>query len=57
MGFKFKPIDWKVKVYDYDKLDNETSDEDYDDYGEEECVSLSDMLPIESDAKEVEEGK
>ena len=57
MGFKFKPIDWKVKVYDYDKLDNETSDEDYDDYGEEECVSLSDMLPIESDAKEVGEGK
>ena len=57
MGLKFKPIDWKVKVYDYDKLDNETSDEDYDDYGEEECVSLSDMLPIASDAKEVEEGK
>ena len=27
-GFKFKPIDLKIKGYDYDKLRNETSDKD-----------------------------
>ena len=32
MDYKFKPINSKIKGYDYGKLYNETSDEDYDDY-------------------------
>ena len=35
LGFKYKPINLKVKGYEYDKFYNETSDEDYDDYYEE----------------------
>ena len=35
---------------------NETSDEDYDDYEEEECIDLSDMAPLEGDG-ELKEGK
>ena len=29
LGFKFKPINLKIKGYDYGKSYNETSDEDY----------------------------
>ena len=53
MSFKFKPINLKIKGYDYCKLYNETSDEDY----EEEYVDLSDMPPLESDEGKVKEGK
>ena len=58
MGFKFKPINLKIKGYDYDKLYYETSDEDYDDYddNEEEYIDLSGISPKESDG-EVKEGK
>ena len=35
LGFKYKPINLKVKGYEYDKFYNETSDEDYGDYDEE----------------------
>ena len=33
LALKVKHINLKIKGYDYDKLYNETSDEDYDDYG------------------------
>ena len=36
LGFKYKPIKLKVKGYEHDKFYNETLDEDYDDYDEEE---------------------
>ena len=47
LGYNFIPINLKIKGYDYGKLYNETSDEDYDDYDdfeeEEEYINLSDM--------------
>ena len=57
MGFKFRPINLKIKWYDYDKLYNKTSDEDHNDYGEEVYVDLSDMPLAESEEVEVKEGK
>ena len=57
VGFKFNPINLKIKVYDCDKLYNETSDEDYDDYEEEKYSDLSDMSPIGSDEEEVKARK
>ena len=62
MDYKFKPINSKIKGYDYGKLYNETSDEDYDDYDdydnfkEEEYTDLSDMPLVESDEEEVKGG-
>ena len=57
LDFKFNPINLKLTGYDYDKLYNETSDEDYDDYREEEYVDLSDTTTLKSDEEEVKEGK
>ena len=57
LGFKFRPINLKIKGYDYNKLYNETSDEDRDDCGEEVYVDLSDMPLLESDEVEVKEGE
>ena len=57
VGFKFKPINLKIKIRDYDKLYNEISDEDYDDYEEEKYLDLSDMSPIGSDEEEVKARK
>ena len=57
MDFKFNPINLKITGYDYDKLYNETSDEDYDDYREEEYVDLSDTTTLKSDEEQVKEGK
>ena len=49
----------KIKGHDYGKLYNETSHEDYDDYGDykEEYTNLSDMPPLETDKEEIKEGK
>ena len=44
LGFKYKPIKLKVKGYEYDKFYNETLDEDYDDYDEEEKNTLPPSL-------------
>ena len=52
LGYKFKPINLKIKGHDYAKLHNETSNDyydDYDDYEEEEYIDLSDMPLLESD--------
>ena len=60
LSFKFKPIKLKIRRYDYDKLYNEISDEDYDDYDdyeEEEYIDLPDMPPLERDEEEAKEGK
>ena len=54
--FKFKPTILKIKGYNYGKLYNEISHEDYDDH-EEEYIDFSDMPPLESDEKEVKDGK
>ena len=54
LGYKF--IILKIKGYDYEKLYNEISDEDYDDH-EEEYVDFSDMPPLGSGEKEVKDGK
>ena len=56
MCFKFKPTILKIKGYNYGKLYNEISYEDYDDH-EEEYVDFSDMPPLESDEKEVKDRK
>ena len=53
LGYKFKLINLKIKLYDYGKLYNETWDEDYDDY-EEEYIDLSDMPPLENDREDVQ---
>ena len=49
----------KIKGHDYGKLYNETSHEDYDDYGDykEEYTNLSDMPLLENDEEEIKEGK
>ena len=60
MGSKFKPINLKIKGYDYDKLYNETSDEDYEEklnYDFDEFIDISDMPPLEGDEEEVKDGK
>ena len=60
MGSKFKPINLKIKGYDYDKLYNETSDEDYEEklnYDFDEFIDISDMPPREGDEEEVKDGK
>ena len=57
MGFKFAPINLKVKGYDYNKLYNEISHEDQNDHGEEVYVDLTYMPLLESDGVEVKEGK
>ena len=54
LGSKFKPINLKIRGYDYDKLYNKTSDKDYD---SDEFVDISDMPPLETDEEEVKEGK
>ena len=56
LGYKFKSIILKIKGYDYEKLYNEISDEDYDDH-EEEYVDFSDMPSLGSGEKEVKDGK
>ena len=57
MGFKFRPINLKIKWYDYDKLYNKTPVEDHNDYGEEVYVDLSDMPLLEIEEVELKEGK
>ena len=47
MGIKFKLINLQIRQYDYDKLYNETSHEDFYDYEEEEYVNLSNVPPLE----------
>ena len=60
MDYKLKAINLKIKAYDYDKLYNETLDEDYDDYDEyeeEKYIDLSDMPPLGGDEEEIKERK
>ena len=59
LGYKFKPINLKIKGYGFGKLYNETSDKDYDDYDdyEEEHIDLSDIPQVERDEEEVKVGK
>ena len=54
MGFKFNPIDLRLKVYNRDKLYNEISD---DDYKEEDFIVISDIPPQAGYEEEANEGK
>ena len=53
LGFKFKPVNLKLKGYDYGKLHNEISD---DDYKEEKFIDISDIPSLEGDEEEVKKG-
>ena len=58
--YKFKIINFKHKGYDYRKMYNEISDDDFNDSHDckkEEFIAISDMPPLEDDEEEVKEGK
>ena len=60
LGFNFNPVNLKLKVYDYGKLYNEISNDDFDDhdeYKEDEFLDISDIPPLEGDEKKVKERK
>ena len=57
LGFKFMPINLRIKGYDYNEFHKEISDDDFDACDSDEFIDISDMPPLEGDDEEVKEGK